>query len=350
MQEEFILSQVRRCNRNSLLINLLVFLAVAFIVLFSYNYFYNFLLGPFDLNATSLTEIRDPNNQEKNYITVRGADVVHTGLQNVETLYEEDPYEVISTKATSDYVYLSLVNNKLLLIQTDPEAFELTYSGMLREIPADVKQELISLAVEEDVSPAEFDQVVLPLMLDTQIKTSRAGGYIGLGTLVLLAVFSVWNLFRYTQRIANPFGHPIYNSLELYGDPVSVAKDIDEDIASSGFPIAKKIIVSDAWLVRKKLFGLTLVPLENVLWMYKHTTKQSIDFIPVGRTHSLALHQTNRVVLHINMREKNVDALAEVIHSRAPGIINEYSGELEVLWNKSYSAFAAEIENLKSEV
>jgi hypothetical protein len=333
VQEEFLLSQVRRCNRNLLLVNLFILFAVILIAVFSYNYFYNTLCGPFEMDAASVTAITNLKAQIHTYITVAGDDVGHTGLQYYEVTYEEGSNKVVNTKVIADYLYL-FVHGKLLVVKAPPGATDFSYTGWLKEMPAEVKSELLSLAEEEDIPAMAFNQIVLPFLLDTQVN--RAEGYVALFALAPFFLISSWNLLRYGQRVADPSSHPIYKKLAAFGKPESVAKDIDNDISGSGIPMPQGITISDGWFVKKKFFGLSLVPLPDVLWMYKHVTKHTINFIPVGKTYCLTFHLKNRAILHINMRERIADAAAEVILEKAPGIIFGHTGELAVLWNQSH--------------
>ena len=355
MQEDFISSQMKRCNRNLFLISAVSMFVVIIVAAFSYNYFFNLLSSPAEINVTSLTSLNTLEAHNKDFVTVTGDDAFFSGVQYIEATYEKGTYKQVDSKVISDYVYL-IVDYNLLVVQTAPGNIKLSYKGTLQEIPKDLKEELFHVAVldsisedPEELTAEEFDLIVFPFMLDAQADI--IGGYIGLTILVLLALVSLWNLFRYGQRLVDPFGHPIYKSLRVYGNPEAVAKDIDEDLASTGIPIGKKIIVSYEWLVKEKPFGLTLVPLQDVLWMYKHITKHRINFIiPAGKTYSLVIFRKNRKKLDINMRGKDVDAVVEVVHSKAPGILQGHSDYLLQLWRSNYTAFLAEIKSLNNAI
>jgi len=341
VQEGFILSQVRRCNRNLLLVNLTIIFVVAFIVSLSYRYFYNILFGPFAMDAVSVTALNDPDTLKHKLVTVKGIDVGHSGLQYLETTYDEETNEVIRTRVISDYIYLQFFH-KLLVVKAPPGEEKLSYTGWLQKMPEDLKAELMSAAAEEDVSAEDFNQIVLPVMLDAQYN--RAEGYAALLLLAPFFFIPAWNLAKYGLRTADPTVHPIYKKLGAFGNPESVAKDIDEDIAGNGVQLPQGVVVSHGWFAKEKLFGLTLVPLHNVHWVYKHITRQTIEYIPAGKAYSLAFHLNNRQVLHIYMKQKNVDAAIEAIQAKAPGIVSGYSDDLAALWNTSYADFVAAIE------
>lgn len=348
MHEEFLLGQVKRCNRNLLLVNALIPIAVILVIFLSYNYYYNFFFGPFSMDAATVTAIRDLENQKKEYVTVTGSDVFHTGLQILETRYEEGTNRVITSKVTTDYLYL-VVNDLLLVVKAAPNSTGLSYTGALTTIPADVKAELISIVAEEGVSFTDFDRIVLPFMVDAQY--SNAIGYIGIFACIPLFLLAVWNLIRYGRRVSDPLEHPIYKKLGKYGAPEAVASNIDQDIASTGVPVTKTIIISDSWLVKKNFFGLTLVPLKDAVWMYKHITKHRVNYvIPAGKSYSLVIHLKNKKRTQIVMSQKNVDTAIELILRKSPHIVSGYSDVLAYLWNKNFSAFLSEINNMKNAV
>lgn len=347
MQEEFILSQIKRSNKNLLLANSLILLTVILIMAFSYNYYYNFFLGPFRMDATSLMAIRDLKDQKQEYVTLRGSDIFHTGLQYIEETYEKGSNKVIGSKVTTDYLYLA-VNDWLLVVKAAPGATDLFQTGVLTKMPADLKYELLSILAQEGVSVGEFNQTVLPFMLDAQ--SNKAIGYIGLFTLVPLFLFSVWNLLRYGKWTSDPLEHPIYKKLEIYGIPEAVANGINEDIANTGVPMTKKLIVSNSWLAKKSVFGLTLVPLQDALWMYKHITKQKINYIPAGNAYCLTIYLKNKKRIQLGMSQKNVDAAIELIQHKVPCIVCGYSDVLAYLWNKDFPGFLVELVKIKNAV
>ncbi len=348
MHDEFILGQVKRCNRNLLLVNAFILIAVFLIMSLSYTYYYNFFFGPFPIDAATLSVLGDMKEQKKQYVTVTGTDVFHTGLQIIETTYDEGTNKVINTKVTTDYLYL-VVNDLALVVKAPPDSTGLSYTGELTTIPADLKAELISIVTEEGISFADFDRIVLPYMVDAQ--HSNAIGYIGLVFCVPLFCLAVWNLLRYGKRASDPLAHPIYKKLEQYGITEEVAGDIDNDIASTGAPVTKKIIISDSWFVKKNMFGLTVIPLENILWTYKHVIKHKAYYVvPVGSSYGLVLHLNNKKRIQIAMSQKNVDTALEIMQQKAPYVLSGYSDVLAYLWNKNFPAFLAEIENLKNAV
>lgn len=347
MQEEFVLSQIKRSNKNLLLVNSLILLTVILIMAFSYNYYYNFFLGPFRMDSTSLVAIRDLKDQKQEYVTFRGSEIFHTGLQDIEETYEKGSNKVIGRKVTTDYLFLAL-NDWLLVVKAAPGSTDLFQTGVLRKMPVDLKSELVSILAQEGVSVGEFNQTVLPFMLDAQ--SNKAIGYIGLFTLVPLFLFSVWNLLRYGKWTSDPLEHPIYKKLEMYGIPEAVADGINEDIANTGVPITKKMMISDSWLIKQKFFGLHLVSLNDVLWIHKQATKHSVNFIPVGKSYSLAVYPKNRKVFYVGMSQKDVDASIQLIERKAPHIPCGYSDVLAYLWNKDFPGFLVELEKIKNAV
>lgn len=103
--------------------------------------------------------------------------------------------------------------------------------------------------------------------------------------------------------------------------------------------------------MRKNLFGLTLVPLQDVLWMYKNVTQHKVNYIiPAGKSYSLVIYLNNKKKVQVGMNQKKVDAAIELIRHKVPSIACGYSDELAYLWNKNFPAFLVELEKLKNAV
>lgn len=335
MNDSFIYRQMKRCNRNLLLTNLIMLGILLIIAASSYNYYYNFLFGPFPMGAGSIEAITNPETLKKSYITVRGNDIEDTGLQYITTTYEEGTNRLIATRVESEYYYLFL-QDKLLVVKSPPgEATTLSHSGKLVGMSGELRIALIQQL--EDVSPLEFNAVVLPLVLDTQIN--KVPGWIGLSILIPLFFFTVWSLAKFATRSADPLRHPIYAGLGSYGEADQVAEEIEKEIQSSGLTKVQRLFFANNWLLKISPFGLKIIPIQDVLWVYKKVTKQRVNFIPVGKTYSLIIHLRNRKLLTLGMSQKNVEEALEAFRTRAPQVINGYSDELAYLWNKNFSEF-----------
>lgn len=335
MRESFIAQNLKGCNRNLFLGTLSLFILLLLLAGIFFNYYYNLLCGPFQLSRTAAAGIKNPESRKQNYVTVTGVDVFDTGLQYLEHTYESGSKTIRSTKVKADYAYLVLFD-KLLVVCTDPGKGQgLSFTGVIKPMPNDLRNALFE--PEEDLTLSDFDEIVLPYFLDTQV--SKLGGYAGFIAWLLLFIFIVWSLVKLMGRLSDRNRHPVYKALAPYGNPEAVAALIDEEIEQEGFAAIRRLVLTKGWLLWKRAFSLKVVPLEDVLWIYKNVTRQRVNYIPVGKTYSLRVHFKNQNFWAVGMKQKEVDRAVAAIGERAPNAIAGYSDQLKYMWEKDFSAF-----------
>ena len=341
MRGSFISSQIRRGNRNLLLVNLVLIALLLLVASFNFNSYYNLLCGPFEMSMASVEAIKSAGELNKSHIKISGVQVFDAGLQYVSYTYEAGTDKIVSTTVEAEYQYLVL-SDKILLVETGPgETPTLTYSGILKPMPQGLQEALIE--DDGEVTPEEFDELVLPFYLQTRFK--KTGSYIKLAIWSLILLFALRNIVLFTLRTADRSRHPVYRALARHGDPGVVSDEIDEEIETEGLQTYKSLFLSKSWLIRKSFFGLHLVPFEDILWMYKNVTRQRVNFIPAGRTYSLRICPKDRNCWMLTMKENEVDAALTVIGEKATNAIIGYSDELKYLWDRNFPAFVEATKN-----
>lgn len=336
MDDTFISSQIRRSNRNLLVVNAILLTLLLLVSTFTYNYFYNLLAGPFKMTPGAVEKLKGPQGLNKYHIAVSGVDIADTGLQYVSSTYEDGTNKLLSSTVEAEYYFL-LLANKALVIKSDPNTFDsLSFSGLVKDTSWELRRELLSQweLFEAEVS---YDQFVLPFILDTQVKTGPA--YIWLSVWLIAFLFCLWNLSKFFARIFDRYRHPIIKNLKLYGEPDAVAAAIEQQIQAEGLRQIGSLFLTKEWFFHKRFFGLKTYPAIQVLWVYKRVTRQRVNYIPVGNTYSLAIHLRDKKIITVGMGKGNVDKALAAIAELAPEIVNGYSEELAGLWQRDYAGF-----------
>jgi len=220
----------------------------------------------------------------------------------------------------------------------------LTFKGIVRSLTA--KEDIIDSFADEDIDKAQLRTKILPYMIhcydDYGFETSPLIGAIAL---VLSLLFIIWKIINLTV----PKSNRLVKRLTRYGDMEHLEESIAAELVNKVKFRTARIIITESWLVQKKLLSIDLVPLEQIVWVYKHTTKHYYGFIPTGNSYSLAVNTTLGTVHLFDLRtEKQVDELIDYFERNLPWIICGYSTEMDNLWSKNRSSLITEVNNRKN--
>lgn len=279
MVNGFIISNVKRTNRNLLITNTVLILFVVSTLLLSWRYFYNVINGPFEVSNNKLLSISDLSQELEYYITVKGYEVIYSGLSYVEK--SQDGSENSSIKY--DYLLLK-VDSKMLVVQTRPTTDQtLVYSGALLKMPDEIDGQLIEIAKKQGISPDEYRQKFLPYILDT--VDFKADGYILLSLIILCFILSTVNLTKFFIRVMNNRFHPIHRALSYYGNSDLLEKEINEEIKNNVKAYSDKVIITKSWLFIKTLYKLKVANINDIVWIHKDSFSINGILIPERGIH-----------------------------------------------------------------
>jgi hypothetical protein len=333
MEYSIVDKNIRRCNRNLLITGAFIVLALLGLAAFNNRYFYNFFLGPFAVDGSTLATTANPVAGSKYFVAIKGDQVIETGFQQVQKRVDKYTREVKSETVTADYVALG-VGGRLLLVKTPVGHTGTEFTGALVEIPEDINSQFIS---EVGRKRQEMRGVFLPVMLDA--TDFRWSGYLGLGIGVPLLAFGVWSLAKAGKRMANHDAHPIIKSLARFGLPRNVVTTIDEE-AKNGAQTASidSLTLTPSWLLYATRYSLAVLRCDEVIWAYKKVTKHSVNFIPTGKTYAVIVGRRDGKLQEITCRQKKADAILEELARRWPWTLIGYSDDLAAAWKSNRGA------------
>jgi hypothetical protein len=259
MWNHYIGIQIRRCNRNLLVPNLLMIVVVLALAFLARRYLYNFFLGPFPMDHETLLEVQFPDELSRYYVTLKITRPRGGGgsRRKVERDQEEEAGEKVGVVLIWDEV-----NEKyrLLLVKGSRSPTGKTVSGCLVRVPDHLLRDFVKPFETRD---RKFRDVFLrTVCLDT--RWFRLPGYVGLALGMPLVLFAGWNVLRGVARVLHPEKHPLVSQLARFGPPDEVAAAIQKEVsreaphASSGSPIETR-----SWLLRPTFFGLEIIPLSR---------------------------------------------------------------------------------------
>ena len=333
----FFAKSLRSCHRNLLIACVLSVAAVIASLTANSRYLFNAVAGPSAVAQDELLDARSAADAPHNYVKFTAADVYDTGVKYVETSRK---YGTETTK----YKYVALeIGDKLLLAKVDSDspladgANDVAVVGELNDLTSQENEEIIRpLAAKQP----ELRDAILPYLIDARSGYSTwAFIWIGVGTILTILAGGVFvNVFR---RYGDIEKSAALKPLAARGNPQTLAAEIDRDIEQNYQKIGSNHL-SPNWIVRKTLFSISVQPIEDIVWVYRKTTRHSVNFIPTGKTHEVVLHNNLRGTMSLagrSMRDNDADYLIETIYKRAPWIVTGYDADLSKHWSSDANGF-----------
>ena len=343
MNEGYVLSQIRRANRNLFRWNGILLLIVAGVAVGTHAYLYNFFFGPFERDLASLPAGKDADPGLKYFCTITGDEVVESGLQRVSQTRRRGSEKVVSEKVTADYLVLRDVD-RLLIVKAPPgNTQRRTFTGALVDLPEEVRSKIL-----EDVEDARVRTAFLPLMLDA--TGFRGPGYWGLGIGVPLLLLSLTNLVRTGLRSGDPQRHPTYRKLSAWGEPETIVAHLDQEMAGPDARTVAPCTISPSWLAREHAFGVDVMPLAEIAWAYIKKTEHRRGGVKTGDTYEACLNLRTGKPLIFRAKEEQLKEILSAVCERVPWVVAGYSEELEQLWKTQREEFVAQVDRRREVV
>jgi hypothetical protein len=319
MRGSFLEQQIRRANRNLLLLGLLCVAGVAIYGVAQWRYFYNFFAGPFAATADSLSAIQHPGDQPRYFVKVAGDQSSDTGLQEVEREEGSAPGQNETVKA--EYSVLAL-GDRLLVVKRNLGDKGTVFQGALGELPTAVREQIITPVFKDH---PEANQAFFPFLLDA--TSFRSDGYIALAICIPVVGLGAWLILLARRRTNTPTQDPIVKSISRYGSLVDTAQKFDLELRGNTLKFGKAILTT-SWVILPSAFGLAVCHIPDLVWAYKKVTKHRTNFIPTGKTYALIMYDRYGKPLQAAAKQKKVDEMLAVLVERAPWAIFGYSDEL----------------------
>ena len=260
-----------------------------------HNYFRGFFQGPIPYDDQKvLAAAADPNTplQLIDRVDLGQRQLRATGWKEVMT---------IDNRPHSSYPYfITTVGNKLLLVKGEGSDGPRQLLGNLYKIPPDVERDVIGgLEAKHPQLRGRF----LPVMVDSA-AAFRTFGYVFCALFGPIALLCVWNILSGLRRMARPERHPLMKQLRPFGDLTAVAAAAEREIASGTADSVGLAFVTPSLLLWPRKFTVTIVRLQDVVWMYHH---------------NLASHGVHSAIFHFARQENHGSRPAETTRVRVAG-------------------------------
>jgi len=335
-------AEVKRANRNLLLANGFVLLCLIGVLYGNRQYYANFVLGCRRIDAAELSSLTSPTQHFRNFVTVRGSKSVDSGYQDIVQNVEQSSGRVVSTDTKDEYILLR-VGDRIVLVKAPNSSQALEFSGELVPTTDAVKTELIAPIAS---SSPDIAAMILPFTLDA--TDYRTQGYWALGVGIPLFLLCCWNLSKAFKRSAEPQLAPVWKHVSVYGNAEQLSSQIGTELLAPQTNY-KALRLTQSWLLRKKLFSTWVSPLHDIVWAYKKVTKNSVNFIPTGKSYTIIIIGRHRQRIEHNLSQKKVDALLTELSSRVPWAVYGFNADLDNAWKKDSGGFVAAVDSRRQD-
>ncbi len=329
MWDKFIGGQIRRANRNLLIVNLVILFSCASALLVERKLIKGFFLGGVQTDAAALANV-DPV-LSRNLLEVNTKLVLPTGYRIVERSHgsETVKYEFLLMKA----------GNRMVIVKVEPGQTGPHFTGVLDPMEMD-----LSNALRRDIKSQQVRDALLPVMLNSTDYQGEV--WVCLLLALPVGLLTIWNLKKWMQRAADPGESPIVKQLEHRGG-VMACQQIDSEMAQSNGKVGRAILTR-SWIMVPGTFGVRIMNIDDVVWVYKKVTRHRVNFVPVGKTYTAILCSSTGKSINVLDREQKVNDLLASVAAKAPWAIAGYTSEAQTLWLKNRDALVQSVNQRRS--
>lgn len=349
MYNNIIFHEIKRILRNILLIS-----GVALIISFAYLLritlsFSTILRGPETIDIDNITKTKHRNPSNNDYVTVTGEKIYNLQRSYTESDINDGELE---TNLKGKYFALRKGNKIIVGLVPKDEKADIVLSGFLYKLD-DNETERFKNIVEECSAVADDDEygnkpVIIPYMIDGLIYDDYNNILIISASIVF--VISLIFFIRCIVQWFKPERNKIYNKLRIYGKPDEVINSIETDAKIYEPVTYGKTIIFNNWIINKTAFGIKVVKIDKLIWVYKNIIKQRLNYIiPCGKEYSLMLCLGNREIINFKTSNKNVDKIMYKLKDCHPWIVFGYSEQLKSMWEYHFDEFRKTVNSRREE-
>jgi hypothetical protein len=270
MKAGFIQETIKKNNRRRLVIGLILLGLILITFCGFIRYFYNFVLGPFDVDRSKLLNAERAGEFFEYYVNIQGDEIYDTGFVYV-TVSD-------SGAETTDYYYYALeIGREFLLVESTSEIDSANVTGYIKSIPSNIEEEVLGELIRETPSlQAKF----MPIMV--RVNQFRTAGWIAIALSLIVGSIGVIMVGIAALHMANPKSHPIMKSLKIFGNPKIISQDIDADLTGDIYQ-DKQVTITNNWLIQVKGIRFSITRFEDVIWCYKRVVQHRTYGVPTGK-------------------------------------------------------------------
>ena len=231
--------------------------------------------------------------------------------------------------------YYSFINNKCLFVllpnylsDNDTERLEnITVSGKLLNEHS-IRTSLIeNMAAKLNWSTQGLDEVSYSHFLTASRFTTIPDYLLSFICFVSL-IYSVYSIVISIVSIINPVLSPPVQRLRRYGNPKELLDEADIELSTLPQLATEDMFITEHYFIEISAYGIAIVPIKEMVWLYKHSTIEKRFGIHVNISYTLHISAKKSFYINCPKNIKSnidgiIDYLAETNHDIIVGFNKE---------------------------
>ena len=346
MEDNFAKSQIKRTERNKIIRNIIIIVIISCMYYFNNDSLYNLYIKETQFKFGS--QLEQIYNGKNKYVSSKVERLVTSGYVIHTNGEGTDKYFVAYV---GDMYVVCRANKKM----TKPEYLNYDIKGVVkkptlreREIIGELQKDLDANQEENNLSKEEIAPYIINLSASQIWNQIFVGiGIIFVFVLIAKIIISIKNILDYTKSKS-------YRKMEIDDsrDSQWVNEDISEDLLKSENEYIfnnKKIVITKKWIISKEFSKFEVIPISELIWIYKTITQHRVYGAPAGKSYSILLAFKNRKRFTITQKnEKISNETIEKFQNELKHVVYGFSEDLLNVYNVDMNKFI-EIQNIIEE-
>ncbi len=173
----------------------------------------------------------------------------------------------------------------------------------------------------------------------------------GYWVLVILGLFllACWNIVKLWKRKKNLLLHPINIALSRFGPPEKIANIINVEAKAPKVEV-KPVIISSSWLFKPSFYGLEMILLAELAWVYNKVTTNYTNGIRTGESYSVIINKRDGKSIKVSCGKLASSLLITRVAESAPWVVGGFNEEIKKFWETDFNGFIAYVDKRKREI
>lgn len=191
---------------------------------------------------------------------------------------------------------------------------------------------------------AGLESIMLPYYVDLNRMNGNTFALMWIMLAVSVALF-LGGLVPLIRALTGGYQKKLSAKLAAMGEESSMLERLERFYDSSE-PASGVRIGSEFLMFQHGAVTMLFRPWE-LAWAYQMTTRHRTNGIPTGKSYAAIFRMMDGTQYSLAMKEPQVQALLKAINENAPGVVLGYTKELEQMYQKNRSSFAARWESVR---
>lgn len=171
--------------------------------------------------------------------------------------------------------------------------------------------------------------ITIALVSSPDLKNNRALILIVGCLIALVLLWKIPDTLAHMRHM--PANHPITIELSRFGEPEVIADEVDRELQEGRERIGN-IGITENWFVYPKLGALSLMRLDEIVWVYKKIIRYHTNGAFSGKNAALIIWDKQGIGLTITDYEDITNGMLQALTERVPWAIFGYTAERDAIW------------------